>query len=49
LDVPAVRTALERHLETETDVEIHELLFSAGLGKPRKAPEVNAEAREKNP
>ncbi|MEJ2670930.1 MAG: hypothetical protein P8168_01775 [Deltaproteobacteria bacterium] len=44
-----VRAALMRHLKTETDAEILVLLHSAGLGKPGKAPEDNAKAREETP
>jgi HEAT repeat protein len=33
LDFPAARQALAQHLETETDEEIQELLYSAGIRK----------------
>ena len=48
MNAPAVRATLERCLETETDSEIRELLFSAGIGNPRIAPEVDKQ-REKKP
>jgi HEAT repeat protein len=37
LEDPSVRTALKRHLEIETDVEVRELIESTGIGAPNKS------------
>lgn len=36
LDDPSVRATLKRHLESETDLEVRELIKSAGIGDPNE-------------